>query len=130
MRLFTCGLSLALLSFCLLGLSGCGEDNQSEINQQASKTSGTKVELKDTPTAGPAGIRRAVKRAARRILRSRLSGRRGDLRFKASSMNDLAGIGAVFCCPDYRGSQFRLPMIWLFPRKFGRFMVAFSVHRA
>ena len=46
MRLFTCGLSLALLSSCLLGLSGCGEDNQSDINKQAAKTSGTKVELK------------------------------------------------------------------------------------
>ena len=45
MRLFTCGLSLALLSFCLLGLSGCGEDNQSEISKQASKTSGEKVEV-------------------------------------------------------------------------------------
>ena len=45
MRLFTCGLSLALLSSCLLGLSGCGEDNQSDINKQASKTSGEKVEL-------------------------------------------------------------------------------------
>jgi len=49
MRLFTCGLSLALLSFCLLGLSGCGEDNQSELNKQASKTSGEKVELKEAP---------------------------------------------------------------------------------
>jgi len=30
-------------------LSGCGEDNQSEINKQASKTSGEKVELKEPP---------------------------------------------------------------------------------
>jgi hypothetical protein len=50
MRLFSYGLSLALLSFCLLGLSGCGEDNASLVDQQASKTSGTKVELK-TPQA-------------------------------------------------------------------------------
>ena len=49
MRLFTYGLSLALLSFCLLGLSGCGEDNATAINEQASKTSGTKVELKEAP---------------------------------------------------------------------------------
>jgi len=35
---------MALLGFCLLGISGCGEDNQSEINQQAAKTSGTQVE--------------------------------------------------------------------------------------
>jgi hypothetical protein len=49
MRLFTRGLSMALLGSCLLGISGCGEDNQSEINQQASKTSGTQVELKTPP---------------------------------------------------------------------------------
>jgi len=49
MRLFTCGLSLALLSFCLVVLSGCGEDNATAIDQQAAKTSGTKVELKDAP---------------------------------------------------------------------------------
>jgi len=30
-------------------LSGCGEDNQSEINKQASKTSSTQVELKEPP---------------------------------------------------------------------------------
>jgi len=33
----------------LLGLSGCGEDNQSELNKQAAKTSSTKVELKEAP---------------------------------------------------------------------------------
>ena len=49
MRLFTRGLSLALLGSCLLGLSGCGEDNQSEINKQAAKTSGTQVENKVPP---------------------------------------------------------------------------------
>jgi len=38
MRLFTTGLSLALLSFCFLGLAGCGEDNEAAINDQASKT--------------------------------------------------------------------------------------------
>ena len=37
MRLFTTGLSLALLSFCFLGLAGCGEDNEAAINEQASK---------------------------------------------------------------------------------------------
>ena len=37
MRLFTSGLSLALLSFCFLGLAGCGEDNEAAINEQASK---------------------------------------------------------------------------------------------
>jgi ABC-type phosphate transport system substrate-binding protein len=41
MRLFTNGLSLALLSFCFLGLAGCGEDNEAAINEQASKAKGT-----------------------------------------------------------------------------------------
>jgi len=35
MRLFTRGLGLALLSFCFLGLAGCGEDNEAAINEQA-----------------------------------------------------------------------------------------------
>ena len=38
MKLFTCGLSVALLSFCFLGLTGCAEDNEAAINEQASKT--------------------------------------------------------------------------------------------
>jgi hypothetical protein len=37
MRLFTRGLSLALLSFYFLGLAGCGEDNEAAIKEQASK---------------------------------------------------------------------------------------------
>ena len=41
MRLFTRGLSLALLSFCFLGLAGCGEDNEAAIKEQASKAKGT-----------------------------------------------------------------------------------------
>ncbi len=41
MRLFTSGLSLALLSFCFLGLAGCAEDNEAAIKQQASKAKGT-----------------------------------------------------------------------------------------
>ena len=41
MRLFTSGLSLALSSFCLLGLAGCGEDNEAAIKEQASKAKGT-----------------------------------------------------------------------------------------
>ena len=41
MRLFTSGLSLALLSFCFLGLAGCGEDNEAAIKEQASKAKGT-----------------------------------------------------------------------------------------
>ena len=41
MRLFTNGLSLALLSFCFLGLAGCGEDNEAAINEQASKAKET-----------------------------------------------------------------------------------------
>ena len=41
MRLFANGLSLALLSFCFLGLAGCGEDNEAAINAQASKAKGT-----------------------------------------------------------------------------------------
>jgi len=38
MRLFTCGLSVALLSSCFLGLTGCAEDNEAAINEQAAKT--------------------------------------------------------------------------------------------
>ena len=38
MRLFTYGLSVALLSFCFLGLTGCAEDNGAAINEQAAKT--------------------------------------------------------------------------------------------
>ena len=41
MKLFTSGLSLALLSFCFLGLGGCGEGNEAAINEQASKAKGT-----------------------------------------------------------------------------------------
>ena len=41
MRLFTSGLSLALLSSCLLGLAGCAEDNEAAIKEQASKAKGT-----------------------------------------------------------------------------------------
>ncbi len=38
MRLFTYGLSVALPSFCFLGLTGCAEDNEAAINEQAAKT--------------------------------------------------------------------------------------------
>jgi hypothetical protein len=41
MRLRTDGLSLALLSFCVLGLAGCGEDNEAAIKRQASSAKGT-----------------------------------------------------------------------------------------
>ena len=41
MRLFAGGLSRALLSFCFLGLAGCGEDNEAAIKEQASKAKGT-----------------------------------------------------------------------------------------
>jgi hypothetical protein len=41
MRLLTNGLSLALLSFCFLGLAGCDEDNEAAIKEQASKAKGT-----------------------------------------------------------------------------------------
>jgi hypothetical protein len=41
MRLFTSGLSIALLSFCFLGSAGCGEDNEAAIKEQASKAKGT-----------------------------------------------------------------------------------------
>ena len=41
MRLFTSGLSVALLSLCFLGLAGCAEDNESAIKEQASKAKGT-----------------------------------------------------------------------------------------
>ncbi len=51
MRSFTCGLSLALLSFCLLGLTGCGEDNESAFKEQASKTAGPKVDTAKIPPA-------------------------------------------------------------------------------
>ena len=41
MNLFTNGLRLALLSFCSLGLAGCGEDNEAAIKAQAAKAKGT-----------------------------------------------------------------------------------------
>ena len=41
MRLFTSGLSLALLSSCFLGLAGCAEDNEAAIKEQAAKAKGT-----------------------------------------------------------------------------------------
>jgi hypothetical protein len=41
MRSFTTGLSLALLSFCFLGMIGCAEDNEAAIKEQASKAKGT-----------------------------------------------------------------------------------------
>ena len=41
MSLFTRGLGLALLSFGLPGLAGCGEDNEAAIREQASKAKGT-----------------------------------------------------------------------------------------
>jgi hypothetical protein len=41
MRLFTSGLSLVLLSVCCLGLSGCAEDNEAAIREQAAKAKGT-----------------------------------------------------------------------------------------
>jgi hypothetical protein len=40
-RLFGSGLSLALLSFCFLGLGGCGEDNEAAIKEQAARAKGT-----------------------------------------------------------------------------------------
>ncbi len=41
MRSFTSGLSVALLSFCFLGLAGCAEDNEAAMREQASKAKGT-----------------------------------------------------------------------------------------
>jgi hypothetical protein len=41
MKLFTSELSLALLSFCFLGLAGCREDNEQFIKEQAAKAKGT-----------------------------------------------------------------------------------------
>ncbi len=41
MRLFISGLPLALSGFCLLGLAGCGEDNEAAIKEQAAKAKGT-----------------------------------------------------------------------------------------
>ena len=38
---FTCGLRLALLSSCFLGLAGCAEDNEAAFKQQAAKAKGT-----------------------------------------------------------------------------------------
>ncbi len=38
MRLFTCGLSVALLSFCCLGLTGCAEDNEAASNEMIAKS--------------------------------------------------------------------------------------------
>jgi hypothetical protein len=41
MRSFTSGSSFALLSFCLLGLAGCAEDNEAAMKEQAAKAKGT-----------------------------------------------------------------------------------------
>ncbi len=41
MRLLANGFGLALLSFCLLGLAGCGQDNEAAIREQAAKAKGT-----------------------------------------------------------------------------------------
>jgi hypothetical protein len=41
MKLFTSGLSLALLSSCFLSLAGCAEDNEAAIKEQAAKAKGT-----------------------------------------------------------------------------------------
>jgi hypothetical protein len=41
MRRFTIALGSAVLSFCFLGLVGCGEDNEAAINAQASKSTGS-----------------------------------------------------------------------------------------
>ena len=41
MRLFTSGPRLALVSFCVLGLAGCAEDNEAAIKAQAAKAKNT-----------------------------------------------------------------------------------------
>src|SRR5271163_4637062 len=41
MRLFTSGPRLALLSFCVLGLAGCAEDNEAAFKEQAARAKGT-----------------------------------------------------------------------------------------
>jgi hypothetical protein len=41
MRVFNCGLRLALLSVCFLGLAGCEEDNEAAIRAQAARAKGT-----------------------------------------------------------------------------------------
>lgn len=41
MRLLTSKSSLVLLSFCLLGLAGCAEDNEAAIKEQAARARGT-----------------------------------------------------------------------------------------
>ncbi len=38
MKLYTRGSSHALLSFCFLGLAGCGEDNEAAIKEQAANS--------------------------------------------------------------------------------------------
>jgi hypothetical protein len=41
MTLFTRGSLLALLSFWVIGLAGCGEDNEAAFKEQAAKAKGT-----------------------------------------------------------------------------------------
>jgi hypothetical protein len=41
MRLFTSGLSLALLTIGCMGLAGCAEDNEAAIRAQAARAKGT-----------------------------------------------------------------------------------------
>lgn len=41
MRLFTSELSFGLLSFCVLGLVGCADDNEAAIKRQAANAKGS-----------------------------------------------------------------------------------------
>jgi hypothetical protein len=41
MRFFSSGPRLALLSFCVLGLAGCAEDNEAAFKEQAARAKGT-----------------------------------------------------------------------------------------
>jgi hypothetical protein len=41
MKLFTSGFGLGVLGCCILGLAGCGEDNEAAIREQAAKAKGT-----------------------------------------------------------------------------------------
>jgi hypothetical protein len=55
MRLFTSGVSLTLLSFCFLGLAGCGDDNEAASRDSASKTTATVDPSKVIPQSSNMG---------------------------------------------------------------------------
>ncbi|QEH35289.1 hypothetical protein OJF2_38370 [Aquisphaera giovannonii] len=49
MKHFTSCLALALLGFCLMGVTGCGEDNEAAVKQQEATVKDTNVPKEPPP---------------------------------------------------------------------------------